>query len=86
MSNTLVTPSAKSHERITGRWMRDIEVQTRKEWAIYYLKQIIGTPIPYLIWAYAALAFFSRAGIEIAAWAVRSSDDDLHLLPIASAS
>ena len=68
MSNTLVTPSAKSHERITGRWMRDIEVQTRKEWAIYYLKQVIGTPIPYLIWAYAALAFFSRAGIEIAAW------------------
>lgn len=68
MSNTLVTPSAKSHERITGRWVRDIEVATSREWAVYYLKQIVGTPIPYLLWAYAALAFFTRAGIEIAAW------------------
>lgn len=68
MSNTLVTPSAKSHERITGRWNRDIEVITNKERAIYYFKQVIGTPVPYLLWAYAALAFFTRAGIEIAAW------------------
>ena len=68
MSNTLVTPSAKSHERITGRWVRDIEVATSREWAVYYFKQIVGTPIPYLLWAYAALAFFTRAGIEIAAW------------------
>ena len=68
MSSTLVTPSAKSHERITGRWMRDIEVKTSKEWVIYYLKQMVGTPIPWLLWAFAALAFFTRAGIEIAAW------------------
>jgi hypothetical protein len=68
MSNTLVTPSAKSHERITGRWTRDNEVITSKERGIYYLKQLVGTPVPYLLWAYAALAFFTRAGIEIAAW------------------
>src|SRR4051794_22891335 len=68
MSSTLVTPSAKSHERISGRWLRDFDIRTRKEWFVYYYKQIIGTPIPWLLWAYAVLAFLTRAGVEMAAW------------------
>jgi hypothetical protein len=67
--STIVTPSAKSHERVTGRWLQDIQVQTRREWAVYYLKVVIGTPIPWLLVAYACLIFLSRAGLEIAAWA-----------------
>jgi O-Antigen ligase len=64
----IATPSAKSHERVTGRWIRDLQVKSPREWTIYYTKQIVGTPIPYLLLAYAAMAFFSRAGLEIAAW------------------
>ena len=65
---TLVTPSAKAHERVTGRWTRDFEARTPKERAIYYFKLAVGTPIPWLLWAYVALAYISRAGVEIAAW------------------
>lgn len=67
--STLVTPSAKSHERVTGRWIRDIEVGSRKEWIIYYAKQAIGTPIPWLFPAFVCLIFLSRAGLEMSAWA-----------------
>lgn len=70
--STLVTPSAKSHERVTGRWIRDFEVSSRKEWLIYYAKQIVGTPIPWLFSAFICLVFFSRAGLEIAGWACAS--------------
>jgi hypothetical protein len=66
---SVATPSAKSHERVTGRWVRDYEIATRKEWAVYYLKLVLGTPVPWLICAYAFLSFVSRAGVEIAAWA-----------------
>lgn len=67
--STLVTPSAKSHERVKGRWVRDIEVATRKEWFLYYTKMVIGSPVPWLFAAYICLNFVSRAGLEIAAWA-----------------
>lgn len=66
--STLVTPSAKSHERVTGRWVGNIEAQSRKERLIYYSKQVIGTPIPWLFAAVICLIFISRAGLEIAAW------------------
>jgi hypothetical protein len=66
--STLVTPSAKSHERVTGRWLRDIHADSRREWFVYYAKSVVGTPIPWLFAAYAALCFMSRAGLEIAAW------------------
>ena len=66
---TIVTPSAKSHERVTGRWVRDLDVKTTREWSVYYIKVAIGSPIPWLMWSYVCLAFLSRAGLEIAAWA-----------------
>jgi hypothetical protein len=66
--STLVTPSAKAHERVTGRWMRDIEVATQRDWIVYYTKHVLGTPIPWLMSAYACLILFSRAGLEVAAW------------------
>lgn len=69
MSSTLVTPSAKSHERVTGRWGRDLIISSRKEWLVYYTKQVIGTPIPWLLSAFVCLIFFSRAGLELAGWA-----------------
>lgn len=64
----IATPSAKSHERITGRWIRDLKVKSPREWAIYYVKLAVGTPIPALLCAYAVLAFISRAGLELASW------------------
>lgn len=66
---TIATPSAKAHERVTGRWVRDLEVKSPREWAVYTVKQIVGTPIPWLMWLYVIVACFSRAGLEIAAWA-----------------
>lgn len=64
----IITPSAKSHERVTGRWVRDFEFQTPRDWIVYYAKVIFGTPIPYLMWSYVIVTFMSRAGSEIAAW------------------
>lgn len=63
-----VTPSAKAHERVTGRWLQDIEVKTGRDRIVYYLKSIVGTPIPWLLSALVILSFFSRAGSEMAAW------------------
>ena len=63
-----VTPSAKAHERVTGRWLQDIEVKSSRDRVVYYIKQIVGTPIPWLFSALVILSFFSRAGSEIAAW------------------
>src|SRR3712207_3872321 len=65
---TLATPSAKAHERVTGRWLRDVNVQSRAEKLVYYLKLAIGSPVPWLLWAYAILTLVSRAGLEVAAW------------------
>lgn len=66
--STLVTPSAKAHERVTGRWVQDIEVENGKDRFVYYAKMIVGTPIPWMLSALVVLTFFSRAGSEIAAW------------------
>lgn len=66
--STLVTPSAKSHERVTGQWDRNIEVSSKKEWFVYYAKHLFGTPIPWLFAAVICLIFVSRAGLEIASW------------------
>ena len=66
--STLSTPSAKAHERVTGRWLRDIQVATRKDWMVYYAKSLIGTPIPWLFAAIGILSSVSRAGSEIASW------------------
>ncbi|MES2857145.1 MAG: hypothetical protein V4692_14850 [Bdellovibrionota bacterium] len=66
--STLTTPSAKAHERVTGRWVRDIQVSGKRDWFIYYGKMIVGSPIPFLFISFAVVAFMSRAGVEIAAW------------------
>lgn len=64
----IVTPSARSYERVTGRWVRDFELRTSRDWFIYYTKAIVGSPVPWLMWTYAIVNFLSRAGTEIAAW------------------
>jgi hypothetical protein len=66
--STIVTPSARSRERVTGRWTREFDVQSPREKFIYWLKLMFGTPVPWLLWAYVSMAFMSRAGVEIAAW------------------
>jgi hypothetical protein len=63
-----VTPSAKAHERVTGRWLQDIKVETGRDQFVYYVKMAVGTPVPWLFSALVILSFFSRAGSEIAAW------------------
>jgi hypothetical protein len=65
----IVTPSAKSHERITGRWIRDYAVRNKREWTVYYFKTIVGSPVPLFMCLFACAAFLSRAGVEISAWA-----------------
>lgn len=65
---TLVTPSAKSHERVTGRWTRDIQAENSRDWAIYYAKVALGTPIPPLLILFLFTIFVGRAAVEISAW------------------
>jgi hypothetical protein len=75
---TIATPSAKSHERVTGRWDRELHqsqlsrLKTPREWFLYYVKIVSGTPIPWLMCIYALTAFVTRAGNELAAWACAS--------------
>lgn len=64
----VVTPSAKSHERVSGRWMNDFEAKSPVDRMIYVVKVAVGSPIPWLMWSYALVAFLSRAGVELAAW------------------
>jgi hypothetical protein len=66
--STIVTPSARSRERVTGRWTREFDVRTPREKFVYWLKLMFGTPVPWLLWAFVSMAFMSRAGVEIAAW------------------
>jgi hypothetical protein len=68
--STLATPSAKSYERVTGRWVRDIEIASKKDWVVYYIKMVVGSPVPWLMSAFVALAFTARAGLEIASWSI----------------
>lgn len=65
---TLVTPSAKSHERVTGRWIRDIQADSKRDWAVFYAKLFFGTPTPWLIDLFLLALFLSRAAVEISAW------------------
>ncbi len=67
-TQTIVTPSAKAHERVNCRWIRDLKVTNRRDWAVYFFKSVIGSPVPWLLPAFVICAFFSRAGVEIAAW------------------
>lgn len=66
----VATPSAKAHERVTGRWTRDIKVENTQDWIVYYIKQITGTPIPWLFLLFGVGLFTSRAVVEVSAWAV----------------
>ncbi len=66
--STLVTPSAKSHERVTGRWNQDIKAKTKQDWSSYYVKQIAGTPLPWLITVFLFLTFLSPLVNDIVAW------------------
>lgn len=65
---TIATPSAKAHERVTGRWTHDSALKTKKDWFVYSFKQIVGTPIPLLMFAIVISAFCSRAAVEVSAW------------------
>lgn len=67
---TLATPSAKSHERVTGRWQHNTEIRNSRDQLIYYFKQVVGTPIPALMLAYAVTLFVSHAAVEIVGWAI----------------
>ncbi len=69
-STSLVTPSAKSHERVSGRWIRDLKAESSREWAVYYAKLVFGTPIPWLLIIAAAALFTSRAVLEISSWSL----------------
>ncbi len=66
--STLVTPSAKSHERVTGRWNQEIKAQTKQDWSSYYIKQVAGTPLPWLISVFLFLSFVSPLVNDITAW------------------
>ncbi len=66
--STLVTPSAKSHERVTGRWNQNIKATTKQDWSSYYIKQVAGTPLPWLITIFLFLTFFSPQLNDMLAW------------------
>ncbi len=64
---TLETPSAKSHERVTGRWMREIHAESKRDWAVYYAKAAFGGPVPALLLIFLATVFISRAAVDVSA-------------------
>jgi len=66
--SSLVTPSAKSYERVTGRWLREIRAETKQEWSIFYIKQAVGTPVPWVFLAFVISLFVSRSAAELCAW------------------
>jgi O-antigen ligase len=70
MGPTLATPSAKAHERITGRWNQDIKVETSQQWFFYYCKMALGSPVPYLFLIFVIGLFTNRALLEVSAWSV----------------
>lgn len=65
----LATPSAKAHERVTGRWNRNIQVSGSTDKFFYYVKHIVGTPAMYLLPLFVFSVFTSRAALEISSWA-----------------
>jgi hypothetical protein len=67
-ANTIATPSARSRERVTGRWTYEVSLTSHTERLIYYVKLIVGTPIPWLLWSFIAFSFASRSGVEITSW------------------
>lgn len=64
----LATPSAKAHERVTGRWNRNIQVENSRDKFFYYLKQIFGTPAVWLLPLLVVTIYISRAALEISTW------------------
>ncbi len=64
----LATPSAKAHERVTGRWNRNIQVSGPRDRFFYYLKHIVGTPAMWLLPVFVFSVFTSRAVLEISSW------------------
>ena len=66
--STLVTPSAKAHERVTGRWNQKIEAVSKRDWSSYYVKVICGTPISWCITGFLFLSFMNPFANDILAW------------------
>lgn len=64
----LATPSAKAHERVTGRWNRNIVVENSRDRFFYFLKHIAGTPAMWLLPIFIITLFVSRAALEISTW------------------
>ena len=66
--STLVTPSAKAHERVTGRWNQKIKANSKQDWSSYYVKLVCGTPISWGITALLFLSFMNPFANDILAW------------------
>jgi hypothetical protein len=66
--STLVTPSAKAHERVTGRWNQNIQAISKRDWSSYYVKVICGTPISWFITGFLFLSFMNPFANDILAW------------------
>lgn len=64
----LATPSAKAHERVTGRWNRNIQVSGSRDRFFYYLKHAVGTPAMWLLPVFVFSIFTNRAVLEISSW------------------
>jgi hypothetical protein len=55
---------------VSGRWQYNLEIKTRRDQIVYYCKLAVGTPIPWLLFAFAASLSLSRAALEIASWSL----------------
>lgn len=67
---TLVTPSARSHEKVSGRWDREIQAQTRQEWTSFYVKLVSGIPITWVLRFFILCLFVYPFAADVSTWII----------------
>jgi hypothetical protein len=60
------SPSAKAHERVTGRWQREVYISNSRDRIVHIMKQISGSTIPALFTVWACLVVFAPVYHELA--------------------
>ena len=62
------SPSARRREHIRGKWDYDVDLSNGRERTVHTVKQLVGTPIPWLMVMLPIFFATSRAATEIASW------------------
>lgn len=66
--SSIGSPSARRREHIRGTWDYNVDLTNGRERTVHTVKQLVGTPIPWLMVALPIFLATSRAATEIASW------------------